>query len=121
MVLFASHEKPEFSHALSATSRNGLALGNLTSACAIAVLLVKLFFASLTLALQSLDDVDSSTDVSVVIDVEPLSSLSLVAHGTTTGQRLGVSESRAAGKVEVDLAASRRSQRCSDGSTDGSR
>lgn len=91
MVLLTSHKKAEFSHALSATSRNGLALGNLASPCAIAVLLVKLFFASLTLALQSLDDVDSSTDVSVVIDIESLSGLSLVAHGTTTGQRLGMS------------------------------
>lgn len=121
MVLFASHKKAEFSHAFSATSRNGLTLGDLTSACAVAVLLVKLFFASLTLALQSLDNVDSSTDVSVVIDVEPLSGLSLVAHGATTGQRLGVSESRTAGKVEVDLAASRRSKRCGDGSADRGR
>jgi hypothetical protein len=77
---------------------------------------MELLLASLTLTLQTLDDIDSATDVGIVVVFDLVSGLlSLVAHCTTTWKRLGVSEPRATSQVEVDLAAARRSKRSSDG------
>jgi hypothetical protein len=116
LVLLASHQKAELSHAFGTTTRNGLGLGDLASAGAVAVLLVELLLASLALALQALDNVNGTTNVSVVIMGHLVAGvLSLVTHGTTTGQRLGVGKTRTASKVEVDLAAARRSERGSNG------
>lgn len=116
LVLLASHEKAEFPHAFRAATGNRLALGDLASSSAVAVLLVELLFASLTLTLQTLDNIDSTTNVGIVVVFDLVSGLlSLVAHCTATRKRLGVSESRATSQVEVDLAAARRSKRGGDG------
>jgi hypothetical protein len=111
LVLLSSHQKAELSHTFGTTTRNGLGLGNLTTTSAVAVLLVELLLAALTLALQALDDINGTTDMSIVIVGHPVSGvLSLVTHSATTGQGLGLGETGAASKVEVDLAAARRSK-----------
>jgi hypothetical protein len=82
---------------------------------------VELLLAALTLALQALDDVNGTTDMSIVIVGHLVSGvLSLVTHGATTRQGLGLGETGAASKVEVDLAAARRSKGGSDRLAHGS-
>jgi hypothetical protein len=121
LVLLASHQKAELSHTFGTATRNGLGLGDFATTSAVAVLLVEFLLASLTLTLQALDDIDGATNVSIVIVCHLVAGvLSLVAHGTATGQRLGVSKTRTACKVEVDLAAARRSERGSNRLAHGS-
>lgn len=121
LVLFASHQKAELSHTFGTATRNGLRLGDLAATGAVAVLLVELLLASLTLALQALDDVNGTTNVSIVVVGHLVAGvLSLVTHGTTTRERLGVGKTRTASKVEVDLATARRSERGSNGLAHGS-
>lgn len=64
-VLLASHEQPKLLHAFSSKSGLVFSLGNLSSTCAITILLKEFFLATLSLPFKPFDDIDGATKVTI--------------------------------------------------------